>query len=253
MKEFRRCGFGWIALVATLVLSACNSSGTSLAPVAKAPQMQSASVAVPAAPSPFPPGGIETAPGKIDGLDDQFKPHDGDTPSGGQGATVDGKVPCLPSMGNGYHIHVFLGIIYKGRYVAIPDTIGMVNPGPEVNGYVNTAQCFYEIHTHDASGIVHLEVARPIPLSNVVFKLKNVLDVWGMPHTPDGIGPFKGRIRVYVGMPPALGDVSVTSYQPFNGHWAIMGLHSHEVIWIEIGKPYYNAAELPHVTFYMEY
>lgn len=155
-------------------------------------------------------------------------------------------------MGNGYHVHVFLGIVYKGQMIAIPDAIGMVNPGVENNGYVNSATCFYEIHTHDASGIVHLEVANPLPLTSVVFKLKNVLDVWGIPRSKNSFGPFKGTIHVFTGI-SALGKPSVTTYQPFTGHWMLMGLHSHEVIWIEIGRPYYNAAQLPHISFYTEY
>jgi hypothetical protein len=130
----------------------------------------------------------------------------------------------------------------------------MVNPGPAVNGYTNTAQCFYEIHTHDASGIVHLEVAQPLPITSVVFKLRNVLDVWGVPHDENHFGPFKGKIRVFTGMPPAIGQTTVSSYAPFSGkQWTLMGLRSHQVIWIEIGKPYYNAHQLPPVTFYMEY
>lgn len=245
--------FRFVALGLLLALAACNGAGSSV-PIAQNGQSGGVSPLGFSGMSltPLPP--IHTAQGGIDGLDDQFSPVDGDTPTGGQGSLVDGKVPCLPSMGNGYHVHVFLGIVYHGQLMAVPDTIGMVNPGPESSGFTTTANCFYEIHTHDASGIVHLEVAQPHPLTSVVFKLKNVLDVWGIPHGEKSFGPFKGKIHVYVGMPPALGQTTVSAYAPFTGkQWTSMGLHSHEVIWIEIGKPYYNAAQLPPVTFYMEY
>lgn len=252
MRKAVGCGLGGMSLMFALALASCGGGGTSL------PALQGPSAAAQSArafaPAIAPMRGIDTAPGKIDGLSDQFSPREGDAPSGGHGQIVDKKIPCLPSMGNGYHIHVFLGIVYKGQLMALPTAVGMVKPGAPDNGYVSTAQCFYEIHTHDSSNIVHLEVPQPYPLSKVVFKLKNVLDVWGVPHDKKSFGPFKGKIRVYTGMPAALGQTSVTQYYPFAGeHWTNMGLHSHEVIWVEIGKPYYNAHQLPHVTFYMEY
>ena len=252
MMKALRCGFGWMSLALVFALVSCNGAATTV------PSTQgSGSMTV--SPLGFAPGTITpmspiiTSPGKIDGIDNQFAPVDGDTSSGGNGPTI-GKVPCLPTMGNGYHVHVFLGIVYKGQLMAVPDALGMLNPGPESSGYINTAQCFYEIHTHDASGIVHIEVAQPHPLNSVVFRLKNALAVWGIPHSNTSFGPFKGKIHVYTGMPAALGQTTVSSYSPFTGkHWTLMGLRSHEVIWIEIGRPYYNAAQLPPVTFYMEY
>jgi hypothetical protein len=248
-----RCKFGWISLTLAFALASCNGMGTAVPP---APQSAGTSSFAPLELSPAiaPMPAINTSPGKVDGIDNKFVPPDGDAPGGGHGATIDGKIPCLPVMGNGYHVHVFLGIVYKGKLMAMPDRVGMVHPGAEINGWTNTAQCFYEIHTHDASGIVHLEVAQPHPLNSVVFKLRDVLKVWGVPHSDKSFGPFKGKIRVYTGMPPALGQTVVSTYAPFAGkQWTNMGLHSHEVIWIEIGRPYYNAHQLPPVTFYMEY
>ncbi|HKE37945.1 MAG TPA: hypothetical protein VKB39_10950 [Candidatus Baltobacteraceae bacterium] len=242
----------YAALALLVGLVSCNGAGTSV-PVTQ--NAQSAPAGMGFSPALLPPmAPIRTEQGAIDGIDDRFVPPDGDTPTGGHGQTIDGKVPCLPTMGNAYHVHVFLGIVYRGQLMAVPDTIGMKEPGPEVDGFTNSAKCFYEIHTHDASGIVHLEVAEPHPLSSVVFKLKHVLDVWGVQHGEKSFGPFKGKIHVYVGNPTALGQTTVSAYAPFTGkHWTSIGLRSHEVIWIEIGKPYYNAAQLPPVTFYMEY
>jgi len=248
----RTCRFGWISLTLAFALSSCNGAQTSVpstqsgAPAAAGPLELTPALLPPMAP-------ITTSPGKVDGMPDRFLPPEGDTSSGGMGAPID-KVPCLPVMGNGYHVHVFLGIVYHGQLMALPAAVGMVDPGPAVDGYIDTAKCFYETHTHDSSGIVHLEVFAPHPLSSVVFKLKNVLAVWGVPHSARSFGPFEGKIRVYVGMPAALGQTTVDTYSPFAGRqWTNMGLHSHEVIWVEIGKPYYNAHQLPPVTFYMEY
>jgi len=247
-----RCRFGGLSLTFALALASCNGTGTSVSPPSVGVPTSPARLGLDPAIVPLPE--IITSPGAIDGSDNRFTPVDGDTPSGGQGSVIDHKIPCLLSMGNGYHIHVFLGIVYQGQLISVPDAVGMVNPGPEDAGYINTAQCFYEIHTHDASGIVHLEVAQVHPVDSVVFKLKNVLDVWGVPHSKKSFGPFKGKIRVYVGMPASLGQTTVSQYYPFTGtQWTNMGLHSHEVIWVEIGKPYFNAHQLPPVRFYMEY
>ena len=209
-----------------------GSSGTSLAPRALSP--------------------VVIEPGAIDGADNAFNPVDGDSASGGNGQTVD-DLPCAPTMvTNKYHVHVFLGVVVNGRQLAMPDTIGMHNPGAEVNGFTNTASCFYEIHTHDASGLVHLEVNKMLPLSDVVYHLKNVLDVWGMPHSSTSFGSFSGPMHVYVGNVP-LKQTVVSSYVPFTGNIQNIPLRSHEAIWVEIGSTYYTASELPSVTFYTEY
>ena len=236
------------ALVA-LVLGSCNggaappaSSGALTPPLALpahvwAPETLSA---------------INTYPGAVNGTDNLFSPQDGDAKSGGHGSVVDRRIPCLPSMGNGYHIHIFLGIIYKGSLVAMPDAIGMVRPGPATNGFVNAAQCYYLIHTHDSSGIVHVENPNVHPPSAILYKLRNVLDVWGVPHSANSFGPFHGHILTFVGNVP-LKQTVVSSYSRYNGSYEFVPLQSHEVIWIEIGKPFYAASQLPPVTFYLEY
>ena len=190
--------------------------------------------------------------GAINGTDNMFKPRDGDTPIGGHGKMIDRKIPCLPVMGNGYHIHIFLGIVYNGTLMAIPDAIGMVKPGPAVNGFVNTAQCFYEVHTHDSSGIIHMEVKRTVPISATVFKLRNVLDVWGISRSATNFGNFQGPVHVFIGTVP-LKQTVVSSYSAYTGSLDDLPLYSHEVVWIEIGTQYYAPTQLPPVTFYMEY
>jgi hypothetical protein len=195
---------------------------------------------------------INTYPGAVNGEYDLFKPKRGDYPLGGQGQVVDQRVPCLPVMSNDYHIHVFLGIVYEGKLVALPHAIGMVKPGPEVDGWTDSAQCFYQIHTHDSSGIVHVEAARFIPLTAVYYHLRDVFDVWGIPYGEDLLGPFKGPVHIFVGNVP-LRQLTVSSYVPFTRKISFLGLRSHEVIWYEIGKRYFTAPQLPPVTFYMEY
>lgn len=198
---------------------------------------------------------INIYPGEIVGRDDMFRPHDGDTIKGGRGQTVD-KIPCRPTEYlNDYHVHAYLGIIFEGKQVAVPDTIGMKRAGPETNGYVTTAGCFYYIHTHDASGMIHIEDPKNLPPSATIYTLKNVLDVWGMKATPRSFGSFQGPMRVYIGNVTALGQTTVSTYTRFTTLLKLdsIPMRSHEVIWIEIGRPYVNVDHLPPVTFYTEF
>ncbi len=254
------------AVLAAAGLAACN--GNSAVPaspgaVQNAPIVDQqpapgapAVASVPAAPAqqtnPNALGPVVISPGAVNGADNMFSPRDGDMKDGGQGQNVDG-VSCDRTMvTNLYHVHVYLGIVDNGRLVAMPDAVGMVDPGPDANGYTNTAQCFYHIHTHDASGMIHLEVDRNLPYSDVIFKLKNLLDIWGVPHDSTRFGPFQGPVHVFVGNVP-LKQTVVSHYAPYNGNYEDIRLRSHEAIWIEIGSKYYTQTQLPSVTFYTEY
>jgi hypothetical protein len=245
------------AALASVALASCNGgsgSGVSGAPLAMPgnvlPPATSAQSLLPSVLAPL--SAIDTSPGQVNGVNDLFKPKRGDYSTGGQGQIVDGKVPCLLHMSNDYHIHIFLGIIYNGKLIAVPHAIGMVHPGAQVNGWTNSADCFYQIHTHDSSGIVHVEVAKFLPLTSVYYHLRNVFDVWGVPYGKDFFGPFKGPVHIFVGNVP-LRQLTVSSYVPYTRSITFLGLRSHEVIWYEIGKHYFTASQLPPVTFYMEY
>ncbi len=238
------------AVLATL-LSACHGGGAATGSSILPQTSQGGDAAF--MPNSFSP--INLQPGAVIGTDNMFKPIDGDTKAGGHGNAVD-KIPCdATEYLNDYHVHMYLGIIYKGKQVAVPDAIGLDGPGPEQNGYISTAKCFYFIHTHDASGMIHVESPSNLPPSATVYTLKNVLDVWGMKYTLLSFGKFKGQLRVFVGNPAALGDTTVNKYAPFKhaGQLGTIAVKSHEVIWIEIGKPVTKAPGLPPVTFYTEY
>jgi hypothetical protein len=195
---------------------------------------------------------IETYPGAVIGKPNVFHPAAGDYPSGGSGQPV-GDVPCRKTMfTNRYHVHFYLGIVDQGQQIALPDAIGMVDPGPPVNGFTNVAGCFYFLHTHDSSGIVHVEVPQQLPLSDSIYTLAKLLSVWGLQASASGLGPLHGPVHVFVGNVP-LQQTTVSAYHEYSGDPNDIQLKSHEVIWIEIGTKYYTAAQLPPVTFYTEY
>jgi hypothetical protein len=234
-----------------MVLSACHGGGTATGSGVLPQQLPQSDAAF--APNSLGPINLEA--GEIIGADDMFKPKDGDTRIGGRGNPVD-KIPCSPTEYlNDYHVHMYLGIVYQGKQVAVPDAIGLKGPGAEQNGYISTAKCFYYIHTHDASGMIHVESPNNLPPSATVYTLQNVLDVWGIKYSKSSFGPFKGYLHVFVGNPTTLGETTVSQYKRFKsaGKLGTIPIKSHEVVWIEIGKPVAKAASLPPVTFYTEY
>ncbi len=204
-----------------------------------------------ATPTPMPTILIE--PGYINGLDNQFTPNDGDTASGGHGSAVDG-IACAPSMvENKYHVHFFVGVMVNGRQMATPDAIGMLQSGTETNGYTNSAHCYYMIHTHDASGLIHVESASTASLGSSLVNLGEVLDVWGERLASTTFGPFSGTVRVFYAK-TNLGNIIGGPYYQYTGTAPrSIPLYSHEAIWIQIGSSYVPASRLPRIRFYTQY
>jgi hypothetical protein len=82
-------------------------------------------------------------------------------------------LPALSSEGNVLHIHQHLDLYVDGRPVVVPALIG-----------INQEQGFLSpIHTHDTSGIVHVESH-----TRRSFTLGEFFDVWGVRFTRTCIG-----------------------------------------------------------------
>jgi hypothetical protein len=225
------------AIVFTLIFAACGAGGGSSA------------VTPPAGGSGGGGGGalpssVTVSAGAITGLDNAFTPNDGDSSTGGNGQTVDG-IPCLTTMSEAaYHVHVFLGFVNNGQLVALPDGTGMKNPGADSGGVVSTATCFYYLHTHDASGVIHLESPSTASRTTSLFTLGTYLDIWG--HS-------LGSARVYTSGQHYEGQgsqtVANTAYTQYTGDPRGIALYAHEVIWVENGPNYVAPSALPSVTF----
>ena len=144
----------------------------------------------------------------------------GDTPTGGQGGPVDG-IPCDNATIT-YHIHAHVTLFHNGTQVALPLAIGLISPVYTMGGnFADGGTCFYHLHTHDNSGIVHIE--NP---TVTTFTLGQVFDIWGMPLTTSNIAGFSGPMIFYVGTSLYTGDPR-----------AIV-LSNHEQITLEVGGPY---------------
>jgi hypothetical protein len=79
-------------------------------------------------------------------------------------------VECEPVEALIFHVHAHLDVIVNEKSVTVPAGIGIK---PNV--------CFYWLHTHNTSGVIHIEAPREI-----TFTLAQFIEVWD--NTP-GISP----------------------------------------------------------------
>ncbi len=90
-------------------------------------------------------------------------------------ATIDG-IPCETQEYLNFHIHAHLDVFVNGQHVTVPQYVGIMDNS-----------CLYWLHTHDNSGIMHMEAPQP---QN--FTVGEFLDVWrttstGAPPTGEPI------------------------------------------------------------------
>jgi hypothetical protein len=74
------------------------------------------------------------------------------------------SVGCAQKEQLAYHIHTHLTVLLSGTQVAVPARLGL------------TADCIAFLHTHDQSGIIHIEA--PAEHS---YTLGDFFQVWGQP------------------------------------------------------------------------
>ncbi|MBC5828916.1 MAG: hypothetical protein GIW98_01825 [Candidatus Eremiobacteraeota bacterium] len=170
--------------------------------------------------------------GLILGQDDTFSPIDGDAATT---ATIDG-IPCGSEIVN-FHVHAHLSIIVNGNRVAVPDAIGIHNPRPEQNNFVASGGCLYYLHTHDASGVIHMEA--PGAMS---FTLGQLFDIWGQPLSMTNVAGKTGSVQVYTAANPG-------AYVPYSGDIRALPIQRHEDILLEVGPAFVNPQSLPLIIF----
>jgi hypothetical protein len=139
------------------------------------------------------------------------------TPSGGppSGQPV-AAVKCETGEQLATHFHTHLTILYKGQPVNVPASVG-IQP-----------TCLYWLHTHDDSGIIHVEA--PKSEASRKFKLGDFFQVWGQPLNGKQVATIKlgsgDQLRAWV------------NGQPYTGDPANIPMASKEQIVLEIGPPF---------------
>jgi hypothetical protein len=125
----------------------------------------------------------------------------------GTGAPI-GGVGCATVVR--YHIHSLVSIYKDGVRMAVPASIGLKG-------------CTYEMHTHDASGLVHIETD-----AAKKFTLRQFFDLWGQPVSRTGVAGLSGPARFYI-----IQNETVT---PFDGNPADIEFAGRKEIVIITGR-----------------
>jgi hypothetical protein len=134
-----------------------------------------------------------------------------------QGAVVDG-VACQTTEQAAYHIHAHLAIYDSGTAREIPAGIGIPAPQQVSAGFVEGGKCLYWLHTHDASGIIHVESP-----TKRVYTLGQFFDIWGQPLGASQVGRATGSVTVFV------------NGKRFSGDPRSIKLTPHAVIQLDVG------------------
>jgi hypothetical protein len=113
-----------------------------------------------------------------------------------------------------FHIHAQLHVYVNGKPVQVPADIGL----DEATGTSSP------LHTHDTSGVIHMEADETYS-----FTLGQFLTVWGVKFSKNQLGSYKSHagetVQVYDNGKPVKGD-------PVN-----LVMHEHDNIVVAYGKP----------------
>ena len=97
------------------------------------------------------------------------------------------------------HIHQHLDLFVNGKKTPVPALIG-IDP---------TANLFTEIHTHDATGLIHVESP-----TKTRFTLGQLFCEWGVKLTPRCLGRYRERISWWVNGRKMAGDPAQLVLEP---------------------------------------
>lgn len=147
-----------------------------------------------------------------------------------QGQTV-ANIECQTNEQVAVHYHAHLTLLYRGVPTTVPMGIGIPGGQQDPNSttpYVSTGNCFYWLHTHDDSGVIHVEAPRSD--ASRVFTLGDFFQVWGQPISSNQIATLKvdpsNQLKMWV------------NGKPYTGNPAAIPLTAHGQIVMEIGAPF---------------
>jgi hypothetical protein len=182
-----------LALIAAAVIAVVVTRGGSSNSGGVVPN-QSQLTGLQTGPAPWNPG-LDTLPARLDAV----------------------GVHALGNEGQVLHIHQHLDIYVNGKHITVPQGVGIYD-----------GQFLTELHTHDPTGIIHVE--SPVAKN---FDLGQFFGVWGVRLSSNCIGGYCRTVpagkatpwRVYV------------NGKPYTGDPAALVLHSHQEIVFVIGTP----------------
>jgi len=134
------------------------------------------------------------------------------TPANAAYPVVD-NISCQSTEQGGTHIHAHVTMYVNGTKTPIPANVGIA---PD-------SSCLYWLHTHDDSGVIHIEAPEGVSAT-----FGNFLDIWGQ------------RFQ-QVGYPSQLSDATgwqvYVNGKPFRGNFHTIPLQSHTLITLAYHSP----------------
>lgn len=104
-------------------------------------------------------------------------------------------LPMLGAEGQVEHIHAHLDVIVDGKPVEVPANLGIEMAAQQIS----------PLHTHDTSGIVHIESPVKVP-----FSLGQFMTEWDVALSESSVGGLKAiagkQFRAYVDGKPVSGN-----------------------------------------------
>jgi hypothetical protein len=156
------------------------------------------------------------------------------TAAGRPGAPIDG-ISCEEEMLK-YHIHAHLTLYKDGKRVPVPADVGI----PYSQAIGGQHYCLYWLHTHDASGVIHIESP-----TQRLYTLGQFFDIWRYTSLWDAQGGLAGAAGLVVdsSFVNALkaakpGEIHIfIGGKPVSTSYRDITLTKHKLITIEIGTP----------------
>lgn len=149
------------------------------------------------------------------------------------GASIDG-IACQSEMLN-YHIHAHLTLYQNGKPVPVPSQVGI-----PYSQAISGGNCLYWLHTHDTSGVIHIES----PTARL-YTLGQFFDIWhdtSLWDAQGGIARAAGLVvdDSFVNALKAAKprDIHVfVNGKPVSSDYRSITLTKHKLITIEMGTP----------------
>ncbi len=130
----------------------------------------------------------------------------------GAGQPIAG-IECSETEQVNYHVHAHLAIFVNGQEQTVPANIG-IEP-----------TCLYWLHTHDASGVIHVEAPQQGD-----YTLGQFFDIWGQPLSSTELLDHKADAQHQV--------VAYVNGRKFDGSLRDIPITPHAVIVLEYGPPF---------------
>lgn len=160
------------------------------------------------------------------------------------GQTVD-NISCTTGEQLAVHYHADVQIYVNGVLKALPGGIGIVLPDGTDSPHLTSngaTSCIYSLHSHDATGIVHIESP-----DNRAYTLGNLFDLWGqhLSTTQFMTYPVNATHKLKIVVYDAAGAKKIVTGDPSK-----VVISAHETLVIqynsaaELGAPYTNWGNL---------